>query len=314
MRAATVVPLLAAASFAVGGARPAHAFEGFESTRALAMGGSTRAFALGDTALFLNPSGMSLARAYNVEASYQYGSRLSEHFLHASIVDSTSELSLAGGIYYTYHLAEPAGVAGRGHEVGGALALPVGPYVSIGATVKWLRLEGADDHPGAPLASTSSGLTGDGGITVRPTEILSLAVVGANLFGRERGQMPRSLGYGAALLPVSTLLVALDGVTTFTYDDYTGRRGTGVRAGAEVSMAQRVAIRAGGGTDPALGTGYLSAGVSFVSPQVGAVDVGARGDLFPYATGATRHVFAGVSLRLFVPDTTSAAQGQQQPP
>jgi hypothetical protein len=308
MRAAASVPLLAAVLIAAG-ARPARAFESFEGTRALAMGGATRAFALGDSALLLNPSGMSLAKAYNVEASYAYGSRLSEHFFHASIVDSTSATTLGGGIYYTYHLDEPGGVKGRGHEVGAALSLPIGPAVSIGATVKWLRLEGADDHPGAPLDSRSDGFTGDAGITVRPTQQLSLAAVGMNLVDRERGQVPRLVGYGAAFLPVPTFLVALDGVTTLTRDDYTGRKGTGVRAGLELSMAQRVALRAGGGTDPEVGAGYLSAGVSAVS-EVGAIDVGARGDLFPYATGASRHFFVGLSLRLFVPGAVASEQAQ----
>ena len=307
MRAAAFVLLVV--SLATVGARPARAFEGFEGTRALGMGGATRAWALGDSALLLNPSGMSLAKIYNLEASYGYGSRLSENLFHASIVDSTSASTLAGGVYYTYRLDQPQGVSGTAHEAGAALSLPFSQFVAFGGTLKWFRFEGADDAPHAPAgtpSTTSSGLTFDLGTTIRPTENLSFAFVGANLVDRHHGQAPRALTYGAALVPFHDVVIALDGVTNLTRDDYTNARGTGVRAGAEVALAQRVALRLGGGTDPAVGVGYLSAGGSILS-EIGAIDVGARGDLFPYRTGSARNVFVGVSLRLFVPGAVSSA-------
>jgi hypothetical protein len=307
MRAAVIVFLLAALV-----PRSARAFEDFEGTRALGMGGATRAWALGDSALLLNPSGMSLAKAYNIEASYGYGSRLSEQFLHASIVDSTSALGLGGGIYYTYHFDKPASLSGHGHEVGAALSLPVGPSVAIGATLKWFHLEGVDDDalPAVvvpPVSPVASGLTFDVGATVRPADNFSLAFVGMNLVDHDQGQFPRMVTYGAALLPMPELVLALDGVTTFTRDSSTGARGTGVRAGIEASIAQRATLRAGGGTDPALGVGYLSAGVAFLA-ETGAIDVGLRGDLFPYRTGSGRAVFLSVALRLFVPGAVASAE------
>jgi len=310
MRAAAIVFLLVAVA-----AQPVQAFEDFEGTRALAMGGATRAWALADSAVLLNPSGMSLAKAYNVEAAYAYGTRASEQFFHASVVDSTSASNLAGGLYYTYHLDKPAGLAGHGHEVGGALSLPIGDSVAIGGTLKWFRLEGGDDNPtrtAAGTATTSDGLTCDVGATVRPMASLSLAVVGVNLVDRHSGQVPKMLTYGAAYVPIPNLVIAADGVTSFTRDDLTGRRGTGLRAGLEASIAQRMALRGGGGTDPVAGAGYLAVGVSVVS-EVAAVDFGIRGDLFPYRTGTTRNVFLGLSLRLFVPGAIASASAAQSP-
>jgi hypothetical protein len=318
MRAAALVPLCAVAMIGVLGARPARAFEGYEGTRALAMGGATRAWALGDSALLLNPSGMSLAKAYNVEAAYAYGSRLSEQFLHASVVDSTSESTLAGGIYYTYHLDKPAGLSGHAHEAGAALALPIGNAIAFGGTLKWFRFEGADNGfvatPGGlvPSTSTSTGLTFDVGATLRPSQSLSFAFVGVNLVDRHHIQAPRMITYGAAYLPASQLVVAVDGVTALTDDTLTGTSGTGVRGGLEASLAQRVILRAGGGTDPVAGAGYLAAGISVLS-EVGAIDAGARGDLFPYRTGSERSFFVGVSLRLFVPGAVASTTGQQSP-
>jgi hypothetical protein len=291
MRAAAVVLLLVAVV-----ARPALAFEEFEGTRAEGMGGATRAWALADSAPLLNPSGMSLVKAYNVEASYAYGSRLSNQFIHASIVDSTSALGLAGGLYYTYHLDDHGGDEhGHDHEAGVALSLPIGSYLALGATGKWFRLQGADTGPG----QSSGGLTFDVGATIRPLPILSLAIVGVNLSDLNNGQAPQMLTYGAAFIPLPSLVLALEGVTSYTRDAVSGRRGTGVRLGGESAMAQRAAFRLGGGTDPVLGVGYLSAGASLIS-EVAAVDVGLRGDLFPIDTGSARNVVLGVSLRLFV--------------
>jgi hypothetical protein len=153
----------------------------------------------------------------------------------------------------------------------------------------------------------ATGLTMDVGANFRPVPSLSFAVVGVNLIDRHQAQAPQMLTYGAAYVPMTELVLTLDGVTTFTRDAYTGLRGTGVRGGLEGTLAQRVTLRAGGGTDAALGTGYLAAGVSVLS-DVGAIDVAARGDLFPYATGADHSFFLGVSLRLFVPGALASAQ------
>jgi hypothetical protein len=300
MRVAAVVLVFAV----VVGARPARAFEPYDGTRALAMGGASRAWAVGNTGPLLNPSGMSLVKAYNLEAAYAYTSRLSGQLLHASIVDSTSALGVAGGLYYTYRFDERAGVSGSAHEAGGALSLPLGSYVAIGATLKWFQLKGADRGP-APGLSTG-GTTFDVGVTVRPTPQFSLAVVAANLRDLHTGQVPRTVAYGAAFLPIPALVIAVDGVTSLTPDDLLGTKGTGVRGGLEWSLAQRVAIRIGGGTDAMRGVGYLSGGASVFS-EVGAIDVGVRGDLFPMKDGSTKNVFLGVSLRLFVSGAIESA-------
>ncbi len=290
---------VAAISFllAVTVARSAWAFEDFEGTRAQGMGGATRAWALGDSAPMLNPSGMSLAKVYNAEASYGYTSRLSGQFLHASVIDSTSASTLAGGLYYTYRTEKSAaGVPGHGHEVGAALSLPIGEHLAAGATLKWFRLAGPDQGPEA----VSGGVTFDGGITVRVMPQISFAVVGVNINDLHTGQAPRMLTYGAAFLPFPTLVLAADGVTAFSRDDVTGARGTGFRGGGELTIAGRVAARAGGGFDPLLGVGYVAAGLSALS-ELGALDLGVRGDVWSFDKSyGDRNLFLGVSLRLFV--------------
>ena len=115
------------------------------------MGGASRAWAVGDAGPLLNPSGMSLLKTYTVEGATSTRSRLTENYLHASIVDGTSTYNIAGGIYYTYHVADPAGgIAGHGHEGGLALSLPFGEMVALGATVKYFRFSGDDAGRGQP--------------------------------------------------------------------------------------------------------------------------------------------------------------------
>ena len=285
------------------------AFEDYWGTRALGMGGATRAFAVGDAGPLLNPSGMSLLKSYWVEGGYEYGHSLSENFLHASVVDGTSAYNLAGGLYYTYHLSNPpGGTSGHGHEAGFALSAPLGDLVSLGATVKYLRLEGSDTGPN----DVDHGVTFDVGTTIRPTPALSLALVGANLYNLRNGQTPRSLAYGATYIPLPALFIAVDGRTSFTPNNQTGREGTSIFAGVDYTFVQKFGVRVGGGYDADTGNGYLTAGFSMIS-EIGAVDLGFRqditqGEIAPGIDSA-RNTVAAISVRLFIP----AADTQPQP-
>jgi hypothetical protein len=281
-------------------ASSAQAFEDFSGTRSLGMGEASRAWAIGDEGPLLNPSGMSLAKTYSIEAAYGYAGRLSDSFLHASIVDSTSSYNLAGGLYYTYHTADRGGgVVAHGHEGGLALSLPFGDLLSIGGTIKYFKLEDDDD-----FAGHGGGLTFDVGATVRPTSILSFALVGANLRDLGNSQATQGIGYGVALIPTPNLVVALDGLTRLTPDNQTGRKGTSVMAGGDFTIAGRFGARAGGGYDAVTGNGYFTVGFSALS-EVGAFDAGLRQDLFRSEVSPgvdrPRETVVGVSLRLFVP-------------
>ena len=284
----------------------AQAFEELTPPEALGMGGAARAWATGDEGPLMNPSGMSLTKAYTLTGSYEYASRLSDQFIHASVVDSTAPINLAGGLYYTYHAQSPSGApSGSGHEGGLALSYPFGPYVSVGATVKYFKLLGGD-----ATAGHGGGVTFDVGATIRPTQIISIGVVGTNLRDLGTSEATQAVGYGAALLPIPALLVAADGLTRFTADNQTGRKGTSLMGGAAYTVAGKVAVRAGGGYDAATGNGYLTAGASIVS-EIGAVDAGLRQDVtkgvIVAGAGPERETVVGVSLRLFIPSTESDA-------
>jgi hypothetical protein len=272
------------------------------------MGGASRAFAIGDSGPMLNPSGMSLVKTYNIEGAYAYGNRLNDHSFHASAVDNTSAFGLAAGLFYTYHLSEPpvpAGavpLAGSGHAAGVALSIPFTNYAAIGGTVKYLRLEGADVVGGGK----AEGVTFDLGATVRPHEMVSLALVGRNLHDLHNSHASVGIAYGAALLPIPGLIIAADGITRFTADNLSGRKGTSVMAGGELTFGAKFAVRAGGGYDAVTGNGYGSAGASLLS-EVAALDGGIRQDIF-VDQGSPRVTIVGVSVRIFVPANQTQPQ------
>lgn len=146
---ALVVSLLALPS-------PALGFSDFAGARGLAMGGAGRADARGDQGPVLNPAGMALSRLYTVEGSYQFVTRDGGHAVRASVVDSTSAFKLAGGLFYGYRTASPAGVpALSGHEAGLSLAYPFADRVLLGATAKYLNVSGGRSSTTAPNTAAS---------------------------------------------------------------------------------------------------------------------------------------------------------------
>jgi hypothetical protein len=239
---------------------------------------------------------MSLVKNFQVlEGAYGYSSRLHAHSLHASIVDNTSAFGIAGGLYYNYHLAEPpGGVTGHGHEVGLALSLPIASRATIGGTVKYFSLSGDD----APAAHTG-GVTFDLGTTITLLPQLSVAVVGTNLRELDNSNAARGVGYGIAVIPVADLVIAADGWTRFTPDNHTGRKGTSVMVGGDLTVAGKFDVRLGGGYDAVTANGYATAGVSAVS-EVGAIDAGIRQDVV-VNENSQRATIVAISLRLFIP-------------
>lgn len=274
----------------------AFAMDDYWGTRPLGMGDTGRAYAIGDVGPMLNPSGMSLVKNFQVlEGAYGYSSRLKAHTLHASMVDNTSGFGIAGGLYYTYRATEPGGgVTGHGHEGGLALSIPIAGRVTFGGTVKYFRLSGLDAQ-----GDNTGGVTFDVGGTVTLLPKLSVAVVGTNLRDLHNSNATQGIGYGAAFIPIADLVILADGFTSLTRDFLTGRKGTSVMVGGDLTLGGKFDIRIGGGFDAVSANYYGSAGFSAVS-EVGAIDMGVRQDVIVHE-GSRRATIVGVSLRLFIP-------------
>jgi hypothetical protein len=258
------------------------------STRSIGMGGALRGAATGTAALSLNPSGISLARSYVVEGGYQYLRGLDGHVAGLAIADSTSGFNLGGGIYYHYATASPEGAGARGrHEAGAALSFPFGDKVTLGATLRYLRIHRDME---VLLRPKTNGFTFDAGLTVRPVSFLSIGLAGRGLRDMEDPQAPRTLGGGLVLSPKPELVVAVDAYNVWVAPaSYLV-----VSGGLEYTFVSMLALRLGGGRrdDEAFG----SAGLSVVS-EVGALDLGGQMAF----SGRSSSLYLGISGRLFVP-------------
>ena len=259
--------------------------------RPLGTGGAMRAIATGDAGPQLNPSGISILRAYSVEGSYQYGSTAGSQDARISAVDSTSAFNIGGAVYYSYHRDSPGdGATQTGHLVGGSLSFPILDKIFLGGNLKYIHF---DDAKGA----THSGFTFDAGLTIRPTPLLSIGVVGYNLLDHAIQWSPKAVGGGIAILPMPILILVFDSVMEKVYSDPTRDSAMHYMGGVELSFSSVVAIRLGGGHDGLSKNGYVSAGVSAISADLGAIDVGLRQDV----SGNSKSTIVGVSARLFIP-------------
>lgn len=247
-----------------------------------------RAIATGDAGPQLNPSGISLMRAFQVEGAYQYGKTADSHDARISAVDSTSAFNLGGALSYAYHHASPGGVTQTGHLIGVSISFPFADKIFVGGSAKYLRSSGT---------TNPSGFTFDAGLTVRPVSQLSVGVAGYNLRDFDLAWLPRGVGGGVAFLPLPTLIFVFDAVYEKVYGDASRDSTTHYMGGGEFSFSSSGAIRAGGGWNGLTNNGYLSAGVSAISGEVGAVDVGLRQDV----TGPSTTTIVAISVRLFVP-------------
>lgn len=256
----------------------------FPGTRVTGMGGAMRGAATGDAGPMLNPSGMSITRAYIAEGAYQYVDPGGANAYRSSIVDSTSAFNVAGGLYYTYRDGDPH----KGHEGGLSLAFPLGERVFFGATGKYLRLEEG--------IKKFREVTFDIGATVKPLSMLGIGIVAYNLRDTETELAPRAVGGGVSVNAAEMVLLVADTVFEFPGDRDTRDRLVSVMGGGELLLGKAFAIRAGGGRDGRTEHGYLSGGLSALA-EVGAVDVALRQDV----SGRDKLLVFCVSLRVFVP-------------
>ena len=262
----------------------------FPGTRPLGVGGAMRAIATGDAGPQLNPSGISLMRSYQIEGAYQYGTTAGTNDARISAVDSTSAFNLGGALNYTYHRQSVGGVSRTGHVFGGSLAFPILDKVFVGGTAKYVHFTGVD-------GAFHSGFTYDAGLTIRPVSLISVGAAGYNLRDFDDPWLPRGVGGGIAFIPIPTLLFVFDSVYEKVYGDPTRDTTTHYMGGAEFSFASTGAIRAGGGRNGLTKNSYLSAGISLLSAEIGALDIGLRRDI----TGDQKSTIVGISGRLFVP-------------
>jgi len=248
------------------------------------MGGALNALGVSTTALYLNPANLPLARVYHIEALGAFSPEAQRQTYGLGIVDSVLNSShVSGGVGGTWNEMDPDGLHRTWTDARGVVALPLGDHLSLGATVRWLRVDQylgrgpfgpslpSDGTPNGPIFNA---LTFDAGATGTIVEGLRVAVVGHNLTNPGTALAPTT-GSAAVGYATQVFAVEVDGMLDFTtWGKARGR----LSAGGELFLADRYALRLGWQYDDGMKLNTPSLGLGYIDPRW-SVELGLRRDL-----------------------------------
>jgi hypothetical protein len=250
-------------------------YEEIETPRITATNGATRALSSSTEALFDNPANMSAARVYHLAALAQIWPESRRQSYGAAAVDSVgSSARVAGGIGATYNTQDSDGIDRKWTDIRFALSYPFSDQFYMGVGGRYLTLSQDGTGP-LPTSAASGGLSNkhivsgfafDAGATFKPTDGLSLSIVGTNLNNPGSGFQPMGLGggigFGKDLFSLEADLAA-----DFTTWDHTTAR---AMAGGEVLLGDHFPLRAGYRYDDGAKSHSVSGGLGYIDTQFGA--------------------------------------------
>lgn len=246
-----------------------------ETGRITATGGAQRALSNSIGALFINPANMAASRVYHVGGLASIWPEAGRQTYGAAAVDSVvSSMKLAGGLGAAYSHQDADGIDRRWTDLRFALALPISPQFMVGGGGRYMWLEQNGLGPlgysyasgGLEDARIVRGLGIDAGLTVKPSDSLSLALVGSNINDPGNPFQPTSLGGGVGYgNPIFS--VEADGSADFTTYSRTAYSGM---AGASYLLADHYPLRAGYRYQDGPQTHAITAGIGYIDRQFGA--------------------------------------------
>lgn len=280
--------------------------------RALAMGGALNALGVSTAALFLNPANMALARVYHLEALAAYSPEAKRQTYGLAAVDSVlNSAHIAGGLGGTWNEFDPGGIHRTWTDLRAAVAIPLGDHLSLGGTVRWLRVNQdlgvgpfgtsqASDGNSGPLFNS---VTLDAGATVSLLDGLRIAVVGHNLTNPGTALAPIT---GAAGVGYFTPTFAIEGDGSLDFTTWGSARGR-LMGGAELFVADRYALRAGWRYDAGTKINSPSIGFGYIDPHW-SIEIGLRRDLL----SEHAETLGSLSLRYFYDATGTGSPDQSE--
>jgi opacity protein-like surface antigen len=282
-----------------------------EAPRSLGMGGALAATGVSTVGLYLNPANMALAQVYHLEGIAAFSPEARRQSYSVGAVDSILNSGhLAGGLAGSFSSMDPDGIDRRWTDIRGGLAYPFGDRLSIGASVRSLRVQQATGVGPFGASYASDGTSGsplfnqilfDIGATLSITEALRLGIVGKNLTNPGTSFAPTTLNAGLGYT-VHQFTLEADGLADFTTWQSTKYR---VAVGAELFVADHFAIRLGYRYDEGLKTNALSGGLGYVD-QRWSIEGSVRRDV----TGDNPSTMMSIALRYFVDTMGQSSAGQ----
>ncbi len=282
------------------------------SARAVAMGGALNALGVSTAAVYLNPANMPMARVYHIESLTAYSPESTRQTYGLAIVDSLlSSTRLAGGLAGAWSTLDPDGIHRTWTDVRGGLALPFGDHFSLGAMLRWLRIEQAASSGPFRNSPASSGtangpifnaLTFDAGANLS-FDSFRIGLSGHNLTVPRTALAPTTGALGIGFYTPAFALEA-DGLLDFnTYATVQGR----IMAGGELFLADRYAVRVGWRWDSGTRLHTPSIGVGYIDPRW-SVELAFRHDIVSEHAAS----LGVLSLRYFY-DPTGATASPNDP-
>lgn len=285
--------LAIALSFAVGGASvSADPLFSRSTARDLALGESLRAAAVGTLSPELNPSAVTLTNELTMQIDYGYFSDASGSAFRGAACDSTTPI--AGCVFYRYGTGDLGGsITHSAHVAGVSLAKQLG-VASLGLTGKRVWYNGGTD------ADDFKAITVDGGLTIAPTKVLSVAGYGYNLVGNN-DLLQREVGGGLAIRPSDMLTLSADG--RWNVDDHSGEGTFG--GGLEIFFTSAdktsgYSLRGGALHEQLAATSYVTGGLGYANLKL-AVDAGIRKAVGTDAASTGEDLQLMISVKIFGP-------------
>ncbi|HEX7452519.1 MAG TPA: hypothetical protein VF294_09555, partial [Polyangiaceae bacterium] len=221
------------------------------------------------------PANMSAARVYHLAALAQIWPESRRQSYGAAAVDSVgSSARVAGGIGATYNTQDSDGIDRKWTDVRFALSYPFSDQFYMGVGGRYLTLSQNGSGPLGPSAASGglsnkhivSGFAFDAGATFKPTDGLSVSIVGTNLNNPGSGFQPMGLGGGIGFGKDLFSLEA-DIAADFTTWDHTTTR---AMAGGELLLGDHFPLRAGYRYDDGAKSHSVSGGLGYIDTTFGA--------------------------------------------
>ncbi len=264
-----------------------------ETPRTAALGGATRAVGPDTSAVLQNPANIVATPVYYLSGFGAVMTDAKRQTYGGILMDGTRRYGL--GVSAAYILQDREGLKRKGTDARAALGYQISDKLSFGVTGKYLKLYQDGLGPfGRSLASDGlskepivSGFSFDAGVTARPTELISIAVVGTNLTNPGDGFRPTGVGGG---LGVGSRDFTIEGDlhADFTTYDKTQLRAMG---GAELLAGGHFPLRVGYRWDEFWKSHALSGGVGYIDAGWSA-EISLRRAFSPQNLGSTAIFFS----------------------
>jgi hypothetical protein len=267
------------------------------NAQTLGMGGGGDALGISTAALADNPANMAMARVYHADAFAAFSPQAQRQTYGLAAVDSVlNSRGIAGGLGGTWSQFDPSGMKRTWTDLRVAAAFPLLSFLSLGATLRWLRAEQAvssgpfgpsyasDGNPSGPVFNS---ITFDAGASAALGDSFRVGLTGHNLTNPGTALAPLTASTGLGFCspecphldgrPTEPPVIILEGDGLLDFTSYASTRGR-VMGGGTLLIGNRIEVRAGWRYDTGTKLNSPSLGVGYVDPSW-SVELSVRHDL-----------------------------------